>query len=58
MAKAYGVHPNSARAWRGHFLEKGPEVFAEDNIILENEKLLGPDQMSADLHIHILRMTT
>jgi hypothetical protein len=44
IAKAYGVHLNSARAWRGHFLEKGPEVFAEDNIIQENEKRIAESE--------------
>jgi transposase-like protein len=38
VAKAYGVHPNSASAWRRQFLEKGPEIFAEDNTLQEYEK--------------------
>ncbi len=38
VAKAYGVHPNSASAWLRQFLEKGPEVFAEDNTIQNYEK--------------------
>ena len=41
VAKAYGVHPNSASTWRRQFLEKGPEVFAEDNTIQEYEKRIG-----------------
>ncbi len=38
VAKAYGVHPNSASVWRRQFMEKAPEVFTEDNTIQEYEK--------------------
>ncbi len=41
VAKVYGVHPNSASAWRRQFLEKGPEIFAEDNTLQEYEKRIG-----------------
>lgn len=37
VAKAYGVHPNSASAWRRTFLEKGPEMFAKDSTVAEYE---------------------
>jgi len=37
VAKAYGVHPNSASAWKRNFLEKGPEVFAKDSTVAEYE---------------------
>jgi transposase-like protein len=38
VAKAYGVHPNSASAWRRTFLEKGPEIFAKDSAVAEYER--------------------
>ncbi len=38
VAKAYGVHPNTVSAWKRAFLEKGPEVFAQDSIVAEYER--------------------
>jgi transposase-like protein len=38
IAKAYGVHPNSVSAWKRAFLEKGPEVFAQDGTIAQYER--------------------
>jgi transposase len=38
VAKAYGVHPNSVSAWKRAFLEKGPEVFAQDGSIAQYER--------------------
>jgi len=37
-AKAYGVHPNSIQAWRREFLEKGPELFAQNGTVAEYEQ--------------------
>ncbi|WP_420634166.1 hypothetical protein [Candidatus Palauibacter sp.] len=30
VAKAYGVHPNSVQLWKRRFVERAPEVFAEE----------------------------
>lgn len=38
VAKAYGVHPNSASVWKRTFLEKGPEIFAQDGTVAEYER--------------------
>lgn len=38
VAKAYGVHPNSASAWKRKLLEKGPEIFARDGTVAEYER--------------------
>jgi transposase-like protein len=38
VAKAYGVHPNSAGTWKRIFMEKGPEVFAKDSTVAEYER--------------------
>jgi transposase len=40
VAKAYGIHPNTAGAWRRSFLEKGPEIFAQDGTIAQYEERL------------------
>ena len=38
IARAYGVHPNSASTWKRKFMEKGPEVFAKDSTVAEYER--------------------
>ncbi len=38
IARAYGVHPNSASTWKRKFIEKGPEVFAKDSTVAEYER--------------------
>jgi transposase len=40
VAKAYGVHPNSASAWKRTLLEKGPELFAQEGTVAEYERRL------------------
>lgn len=38
IAKAYGVHPNTASNWKRTLLEKGPEIFAQDGTVAEYER--------------------
>jgi len=38
VAKVYGVHPNTANAWKKTFLEKGPDIFAQDSIVAQYER--------------------
>lgn len=38
VAKAYGVHPNTVGSWKSIFMEQGPELFAEDNVVFEYER--------------------
>jgi len=38
VAKAYGIHPNTLRAWKEAFLEKGPEIFSQDGTVAEYER--------------------
>ena len=40
IAKAYGIHPNTVNNWKQTFLEKGPELFAQDNTVTEYERRL------------------
>ena len=56
VARAYGVHPNSAGLWKRTFLEKGPEIFAKDGVvgdyerrIAELEQLLGRKEVEIAL---------
>jgi len=38
VAKAYGIHPNTARAWEKTFLKKGPDIFAKDSVVAQYER--------------------
>jgi|TARA_B100000315_G_C14507543_1_gene555375 transposase-like protein len=38
VAKAYGVHGNSVGLWKKTLLEKGPEIFAQDNTVEQYER--------------------
>lgn len=56
VAKAYGVHPNSVGLWKKAFLERGPELFAQDagtdeyeRRIAELERLVGQKEVEIAL---------
>lgn len=38
IARTYGVHPVTVTHWKNEFLEKGPEIFGQQNTIHEYEK--------------------
>ena len=64
VAKAYGVHPNSANAWKRTLLEKGPEIFAQDSTvgqygrrIADLERLLGKKEVEIALSRNFLGQT-
>jgi transposase len=38
LAKSYNVHPNSILKWKKELLEKGPQLFAQDNSAAEFEE--------------------
>lgn len=38
VAKAYGIHPNTASGWKRQFLQNGPEVFAKDSTVAKYEQ--------------------
>jgi len=61
VAKAYGIHPNTINTWKQTFLEKGPEVFAQDisvaeyeRRIAELERLIGKEEVEIALLINFL----
>ena len=65
VAKAYGVHPNTVGSWKSTFLEKGPEVFAKDNVVSEYERriadleqLIGKKEVEIALLKNFLGRTT
>ena len=64
VARAYGVHPNTLSAWEKAFLEKGPELFAQDGTvaqyerrIAELERLLGKKEVEIALLKNFLGQT-
>jgi len=64
VAKAYGVHPNSVSSWKRAFLEKGPEIFAQDGTvaecerrIAELERLIGQKEIEISLLKNFLGQT-
>ncbi len=38
IAKEYGIHPNSVGLWKKEFLERGAELFSEDDTVQEYER--------------------
>ena len=38
VAKAYGIHPNTANKWKEQFMENGAEVFSQEGTIAEYER--------------------
>jgi len=38
IAKQYRIHPNSLELWKKTFLDRGPELFAENNTVQEYER--------------------
>jgi transposase len=38
IARAYGIHPATLGSWRKVFLEKGPELFAQDDTVAQYER--------------------
>ena len=65
MSKAYGIHRNTASAWRAALLKKGAEIFPQNSMmakygrrIAELEQLLGRKELEIALlpalraHLH------
>jgi transposase-like protein len=62
IAKAYGIHANTVGLWKKAFLDRGPELFAEDNAVKEYERriaeleqLLGKKEVEIALLKNFLR---
>lgn len=54
IAKHYQVHPNSVLLWKRQFIERGEEIFRQDNTareyeqrIAELERLLGKKEVES-----------
>jgi transposase len=64
VAKAYGIHPNTLRAWKETFLEKGPEIFSQEGTvtgyeqrIADLERLIGKKEVEIALLKNFLGQT-
>ena len=40
IADRYGIRPNAVALWKRSFLERGPELFAQDNKVQQYERRL------------------
>jgi transposase-like protein len=40
IAKQYGIHPISVGLWKKQFVERGAEIFAQDDSVQEYERRL------------------
>ena len=56
IAKQYGIHPNSVGLWKKQFLERGAELFAQDDSgqgyerrLADLEQLLGKKEVEIAL---------
>lgn len=49
VAKAYGAHPNSVGLWKRNFVERAPEIFAEDTAVNEYGRWICQD-VTFELH--------
>ena len=38
VTKAYGVHPNPVEVWKRRFVERAPEIFADETTVSEYER--------------------
>lgn len=38
VARAYGIHANSVGLWKRRFVERAPEIFAEETTVNEYER--------------------
>jgi len=54
VAKVYGIHPNTVNAWKKTFQEKGPDIFAQDNIVAQYERqIAGLEQLIGKKEVEI-----
>ena len=65
IARAYGVHPNSVGLWKKAFLERGPDLFAQEGgtdeyerRIAELERLVGQKEVEIALLKNFLGQST
>ena len=58
IAKQYGIHPNSVALWKRAFLERGPELFAEDSTVQQYERRLADlEQLLGKKEVEIALLT-
>ena len=54
VAKAYGAHPNSVGLWKRRFVERAPEIFADETTVNEYERRIrGLEQLLGKKEVEI-----
>ena len=54
IAKAYGVPPNSVALWKRRFIERAPEIFAEETTVNKYERRIrGLEQLLGRKEVEI-----
>jgi transposase-like protein len=57
IARAYDIHPTTLSNWKSEFMDKGPEVFGEDETVKEYEKKISDlEQMLGKKEVEIALM--
>ena len=59
IAKQYGIHPKSVGLWKKQFLERGAEIFTEDDSVQEYERRLADlEQLLGKKEVEIALLRT
>ncbi len=57
IARAYDIHPTTLSNWKSEFMDKGPEVFGDDDTVKEYEKKISDlEQMLGKKEVEIALM--
>ena len=57
IARAYDIHPTTLSNWKSEFMDKGPEVFGDDETVQEYEKKISDlEQMLGKKEVQIALM--
>ena len=57
IARAYDIHPTTLSNWKSEFMDKGPEVFGDDDTVQEYEKKISDlEQMLGKKEVEIALM--
>jgi len=57
IARAYDIHPTTLSNWKSEFMDKGPEVFGDDETVQEYEKKISDlEQMLGKKEVEIALM--
>lgn len=58
IARAYDIHPTTLSNWKSEFMDKGPEVFGDNETVKEYEKKISDlEQMLGKKEVEIALMS-